>query len=156
MFRLINFCILILCFNYAFAQQGNKTSAEKEKTNTREEIKTELHNLILDWESVNPERFYNHFLHNNDFVVATQGKLITEPKAILDTIKVHLADQKSQKIKLIDSKIYVINAKAAVVSASATTDITFKNGKVLRGVPFAVTMLYIKKNGSWKITQYHN
>ena len=44
---------------------------------------------------------------------------------------------------------------AAVISLASMGEITFKNGAEMKA-PFALTILWVKKDGEWKVAHYHN
>ncbi len=48
-----------------------------------------------------------------------------------------------------------INKEAAVLSAAKVTTITFKNGAQIT-MPYAWTLLIVKRDGKWKIAHAHN
>jgi hypothetical protein len=79
--------------------------------------------------------------------------LLTDPNALRDTINAHLSMMEKQSIEPVDEKIYVINNDAVVVSMSKVTTITFKNG-VQFTMPYAWTMLIVRRDGEWKIVKY--
>ena len=57
--------------------------------------------------------------------------------------------------KTIAEKIFIINSEAAVISISRIVTITFKNDSQIN-MPYALTMLLVKREGKWKIAHYHN
>jgi uncharacterized protein (TIGR02246 family) len=66
-----------------------------------------------------------------------------------------MAFMKNQNIKSVADKIFVINKDAVVISTSKMTTITFKNDNQIT-MPYALTMLLVKRDGKWKIAHYHN
>jgi ketosteroid isomerase-like protein len=86
---------------------------------------------------------------------ATQGQLLTNPIALRDTINKHLGMVEKQSIKTNAERIFVINKDAVVLSAGKVTTITFKNGAQIT-MPYAWTLLIVKRDGKWKIAHIHN
>ena len=128
---------------------------EEDKKAVASEIHQFMDSLTAAFESVTPERVFNYFLQTDEFAVASQGNLITNPSALLDTMKVHMAVMKTQTGKTIAEKIFIINSDAAVISISRIGTITFKNDSQIN-MPYALTMLLVKREGKWKIAHYHN
>jgi len=122
-------------------------------------VETEIHQSIafVDavCESPSPDTYYNYFLHTDELAVATLGQLVTNPAALRDTINKHMGMMEKQSIKTNAEKIYVINKEAAVMSAAKVTTITFKNGAQIT-MPYAWTMLLLKRDVEWKIAHIHN
>ena len=81
--------------------------------------------------------------------------MVTNPTAVRDTINKHMGMLEKQSIKTIAEKIYVINKEAAVLSAAKVTTITLKNGAQMT-MPYAWTLLLVKRDGEWKIAHVHN
>jgi ketosteroid isomerase-like protein len=119
------------------------------------EILQFMDSLIVAFNSVSAENVFNYFLKTDEFVVATQGRLIVNPNALLDTMKVHLAVMEKQETKNEMDKIFVITKDAAVISTSKIVTLTFKSGGEVT-MPYALTMLLVKREGDWKIAHYHN
>jgi ketosteroid isomerase-like protein len=127
--------------------------------NDKKLVETEIHQFMdsLDaaFESVSPDRVFNYFLQTDEFVVASQGNLMTNPSALLDTMKVHMAFMKNQVAKPIAEKIFIISKDVVVISTSKVATVTLKNESQFT-VPYALTMLLVKRDGKWKIAHYHN
>lgn len=152
--RTLNLLIIVMIFISLSCTQKTVLSEEDKKA-----VETEIHqfmdSLNVAFESLTPERVFNYFLQTDEFAVASQGNLITNPSALLDTMKVHMAFMKTQTGKTIDEKIFIINSDAAVISISRIGTITFKNESQIN-MPYALTMLLLKREGKWKIAHYHN
>jgi ketosteroid isomerase-like protein len=152
--KTLNLLIIVMIFISLSCTQKTVLSEEDKKA-----VETEIHqfmdSLTAAFESVTPERVFNYFLQTDEFVVASQGNLITKPSALLDTMKVHMAFMKNQTGKTIAEKIFIINSDAAVISISRIGTITFKNDSQIN-MPYALTMLLVKREGKWKIAHYHN
>lgn len=125
----------------------------------RKAVENEIHDFMSSVEAVanssSTDKYFNCFLHTDELAFATQGQLVTNPLALRDTINKHLAMVEKQSIKTNTEKIYVINKETAVISAAKVTTITFKNGGQIT-MPFAWTMLLVKRDGEWKIAHIHN
>lgn len=152
--RTLHLLIIVMIFISLSCTQKTVLSEEDKKA-----VETEIHqfmdSLNVAFESLTPERVFNYFLQTDEFAVASQGNLITDPSALLDTMKVHMAFMKTQTGKTIDEKIFIINSDAAVISISRIGTITFKNESQIN-MPYALTMLLLKREGKWKIAHYHN
>lgn len=152
--KTLNLLFIVMIFiSLSCTQKTVLTEGDKKVVVT--EIHQFMDSLIVAFESVTPERVFNYFLQTDEFVVASQGNLITKPSALLDTMKVHMAFMKNQTGKTEAEKIFVINSDAAVISISRIGTITFKNDSQIN-MPYALTMLLVKREGKWKIAHYHN
>jgi len=152
--KTLNLLIIVMIFISLSCTQKTVLSEEDKKA-VEAEIHQFMDSLTAAFESVTPERVFNYFLQTDEFVVASQGNLITKPSALLDTMKVHMAFMKNQTGKTVAEKIFVINKDAAVISISRIGTITFKNESQIN-MPYALTMLLVKREGKWKIAHYHN
>ena len=145
--------LLLLIANFSYTQ--TTVLSEEDKKAVETEIHQYMDSLFKVFETVIPEDVFNLYLQTDEFCVVQQGYLMTNPSALLDTMKVHMATMKNQSIKPVADKIFVINKDAVVISTSKVTTITFKNDSQVT-MPFALTMLLVKREGKWKIAHYHN
>ena len=152
--KTISFLIFIMIFINMSCTQKTKLS-EDDKKMVETEVFQFMDSLVVAFNSVSAENVFNYFLQTDEFVAATQGQLIVNPNALLDTMKVHLAVMENQETKNVMDKIFVITKDAAVISTSKIVAITFKNGNQIT-MPYALTMLLVKREGEWKIVHYHN
>jgi hypothetical protein len=145
--------LVMLIANFSCTQ--TTVLSEEDKKAVETEIHQYMDSLFKVFETVIPEDAFNFYLQTDEFCAATQGYLMTNPSAVLDTMKVHMATMKNQSIKPVADKIFVINKDAVVISTSKVTTITFKNDSQVTA-PFALTMLLVKREGKWKIAHYHS
>lgn len=129
--------------------------SDEDKKLVEAEILEFMDSLVVAFNSVSADNVFKYFLQTEEFVVATQGQLIVNPSSVLDTMKVHMAVMEKQVNKPVMDKIFVISKDAAVISTSKVTTITFKSGGEVT-MPYALTMLLVKRDGKWKIAHYHN
>jgi len=152
--KTLNLLIIVMIFISLSCTQKT-VFTENDKKIVETEIRQFMDSIFAAFESLTPERVYNYFLQTDEFAVASQGNLMTNPSALLDTMKVHMAIMKTQTGKTVAEKIFIINKDAAVISISRIGTITFKNDSQIN-MPYALTMLLVKREGKWKITHYHN
>lgn len=126
----------------------------------KKQVETEVFQFMKEFfpekiEPMDPNKLFSYFLQNDELTVATGGALLTNPSAVLDTMKVHMSIMQKELIKDVDDKIYVVNKEAAVISSSKLITVSFKEGGEIT-IPVAVTMLLVKRDNKWKIVHYHN
>lgn len=152
--KTLNLLIIFMVFISLSCTQKTVLSEEEKKA-----VETEIHQFIASVdatvESLSPDVYYNYFLHTDELAVATMGQLVTSSAALRDTINKHMGMMEKQSIKTNTEKIYVINKEAVVISAAKVSTITFKNGGQIT-MPYAWTMLAVKRDGEWKIAHIHN
>jgi len=146
--------IIIMIFIGLSCTQKSVLS-EKDKKAVENEVHAFMTSIEAAAEKASPEEYFNHFLQTDELAVATLGQLVTNPAAVRDTVNKHLGMMEKQLIKTIAEKIYVINKEAAVLSAAKVTTITLKNGAQMT-MPYAWTLLLVKRDGEWKIAHVHN
>jgi hypothetical protein len=129
--------------------------SEKDKKAVETEIHQFMDSLFIAFESLTPDRVFNLMLQTDELTIASQGYLMTNPSAVLDTMKVHMSFMKNQKTKAVSERIFIISKDAVVISTSKVGTITFKNDSQIN-MPYALTMLLVKREGKWKIAHYHN
>ena len=152
--KTLNLLIIVMIFISLSCTQKTVLSEEDKKA-VETEVRQFIASVDATVESLSPDAYYNYFLHTDELAVATMGQLVTSPAALRDTINAHMGIMEKQSIKTNAEKIYVINKEAAVISAAKVSIITFKNGAQIT-MPYAWTMLLVKRNGEWKIAHIHN
>ena len=152
--KTLNLLIIIMIFISLSCTQKTVLTEEDKKA-----VETEIHQFMDSVETVmespKPDKYFNYFLHTDELAVASMGQLFTKPAALRDTINKHMGMMEKQTIKTNAEKIYIINKEAVVMSAAKVTTITFKNGAQI-SMPYAWTMLLVKRDGEWKIAHIHN
>ena len=152
--KTLNLLIIVMIFISLSCTQKTVLSEEDKKA-----VETEIHQFMTSVEASlqtpSPDEYFNYFLQTDELAVASQGQLFTNPAAVRDTINKHLGMMEKQSIKTNTEKIYVVNKEAAVLSAAKVTTITFKNGAQIT-MPYAWTLLIVKRDGKWKIAHAHN
>ena len=152
--KTLNLLIIIMIFISLSCTQKTVLSEEDKKA-----VETEIHQFMASVEASlqtpSPDEYFNYFLQTDELAVATLGQLVTNPAAVRDTVNKHLGMIEKQSIKTNAERIYVINKEAAVLSAAKVTTITFKNGAQIT-MPYAWTLLIVKRDGKWKIAHAHN
>lgn len=152
--KTLSFLIIVMIFiSLSCTQEIGFTENDKKIVET--EIYQFMDSLVDAFNSVSAERVFSYMLQTDELAIATQGSLMANPLDILDTMKVHLSGMLRQDNKPVMDKIFVINKDAAVISTSKVTTITFKNDSQIT-MPYALTMLLVKREGKWKIAHYHN
>jgi uncharacterized protein (TIGR02246 family) len=152
--KTLNLLIIVMIFISLSCTQKTVLSEKDKKA-----VETEIHQFMTSVEASlqtpSPDEYFNYFLQTDELAVASQGQLFTNPAAVRDTINKHLGMMEKQSIKTNTEKIYVVNKEAAVLSAAKVTTITFKNGAQII-MPYAWTLLIVKRDGKWKIAHAHN
>ena len=151
--KTLNLLIIVMILIGLSCTKETSFSDENKKL-VETEILEFMDSLVVAMNSVSADDVFKYFLQTEEFVVATQGQLIVNPSSVLDTMKVHLAVMEKQVNKPVMDKIFVISKDAAVISTSKVTTITFKSGGEVT-MPYALTMLLVKRDGKWKIAHYH-
>ena len=152
--KTLNLLIIVMILIGLSCTKETSFSDENKKL-VETEILEFMDSLVVAMNSVSADDVFKYFLQTEEFVVATQGQLIVNPSSVLDTMKVHLAVMEKQVNKPVMDKIFVLSKDAAVISTSKVATITFKSGGEVT-MPYALTMLLVKRDGKWKIAHYHN
>ena len=152
--KTLNLLIIVMILIGLSCTKETSFSDENKKL-VETEILEFMDSLVVAMNSVSADNVFKYFLQTEEFVVATQGQLVVNPSSVLDTMKVHLAVMEKQVNKPVMDKIFVISKDAAVITTSKVTTITFKSGGEVT-MPYALTMLLVKRDGKWKIAHYHN
>jgi hypothetical protein len=152
--KTLNLLIIIMIFISLSCTQKTVLS-EGDKKIVETEVHQFMDSLFIAFESLIPDKVFNLMLQTDELTIASQGYLMTNPSAVLDTMKVHMSFMKRQTTKAVSERIFIISKDAVVISTTKVGTITFKNDSQI-SMPYALTMLLVKREGKWKIAHYHN
>ncbi len=142
-----------ILFSVSSAQKAELS--EKEKDQVKNEIRQFMNEMDAAASTVDEQAYANMFIQTDELAVASQGKLFPSFDAVRDTIHAHMSMMQKQNIETTGEQIFVIDKEHAVITTSKATKATLKNGAEIE-MPYALTILLVKRNDEWKIAHYHN
>ena len=107
------------------------------------------------WRAADIDRGMSYFYDSPDLVFAMEGAL-THGYADLDAIvRTEMASVASQEIKFIDSETTVLAPDAVCITEAATFTATDTAGVTTPEATFAITTIWMRRGGEWKIHMSH-
>jgi uncharacterized protein (TIGR02246 family) len=94
-------------------------------------------------------------LPDPDFMAATQGSLWRNQAECLNVIRPYMARLKSQQIHYNENHIKVLSPDIAVQACLGTISATDTTGITSAPVPYALTAVWVKRDGKWYVLQFH-
>jgi len=139
-----------------WAVQNDKTDISKEQQTVIEKAILKVHSEMMKaGENRDAEALFSHVLEMNKGVIIQDGVISTTRREALDTTKQGLQGLKDISYKYNHKYISVISPTVALWVADGTTSATVIEGGLEINVFFAESIIFVKKDGQWKVFHAH-
>jgi hypothetical protein len=146
--------IVLVCVSVVWAVQGNKDPNSIEHQ-VIEKAVLETHNQMTKAEiNLDPEKLFSYIPDFDKGLILQDGRLFKTRQEALDAVKKGLEGITQLKRVYEQTYVTVISPQTALLTAQGTTTVTLSDGRVFSG-PFAVSTLYVLRDGSWKALHGH-
>ena len=105
-------------------------------------------------EQLNPEKLYDMIIEGGTGTIIQDGKVLTRQEA-LDSTKRAYEGISSQKIEFTQQNVKVLSPETAIFTGMGKSVVTTNSGETFTR-DFAVTSVFILKDGEWKIVHGHH
>ena len=105
-------------------------------------------------EQLNPEKLYDMIIEGGTGTIIQDGKVLTRQEA-LDSTKRAYEGISSQKIEFTQQNVKVLSPEIAVFTGMGKSVVTTNTGETFTR-NFAVTSVFVLKDGEWKIIHGHH
>ena len=139
------------------ACQPNTTELTEEQ---RAELTAEVSAINSEfwdvWREADVARGMSYYKDSPDFVLAISGQLIRGFSEFNDMAAAVFANVESQTITIDDSQTTVLGPNAAVVVEHVTYTQTDTEGVTGPEYTAAITSIWVRHEGEWKVGHFHN
>jgi uncharacterized protein (TIGR02246 family) len=153
-----NICKIILvlaCVSAAWAVQGNKGAISIEQQQAIEKAVLETHTQMAQADNnLDADKFFSYILDFDKGLIIQDGRLLKTRQEAYDTVKKGLEGISQLNRIYEQTYVTVISPETALLTTQGTSTVTLSDGRVLEG-PFAVSMVYVLRNGQWKVLHGH-
>jgi len=139
-----------------WAIQGDKNAISPEQQKAIEKAILQVHSdMVKAAESMDANALYSHVLDMNKGVIVQDGTILKTRQEALDVTKQGLQGFKDISYKFNQKHITVISPTIALWVADGTTSATIiEDGREIN-VAFAETIVFVQKDGQWKVLHAH-
>ncbi len=150
---------IILVFSFisvVWAVQDNPSpiSAKQQKAIEKEILKVHVE-MVKAAENSDAEGLFSHVLDECKGVIVQDGRIMMTRQESLDATKQGLNGLKDLSYKFNRKNITVISPTTALWVADGTTSATVIESGLEINVSFAESIVFVKKDGQWKILHAH-
>lgn len=147
--------LVLVCVPVVWAMQGTKDSIPIEQQQAIEKAVLENHIQMTKAENnLDVEKFFSFILDFDKGLIIQDGRLLKTRQEAYDAVKKGFEGISKVERVYEQNYVTVISPEAALFTANGTTTVTLSDGRVLSG-PFAVSMVYVLRDGQWKMLHGH-
>lgn len=104
--------------------------------------------------ALDAEKFFSYIPDFDKGLVIQDGTVFKTRQEALDTVKAGFQGISGVKRMYDQTYVTVISPEAALLTARGTSSVTLSDGRILNG-PFAVSSLFVLRDGQWKLLHGH-
>jgi len=104
--------------------------------------------------ALDAEKFFSYILDFDKGLIIQDGMVFKTRQEALDTVKAGFQGISGIKRAYDRTHVTVISPEAALLTAQGTSSVTLSDGRIFSG-PFAVSSLFVLRDGQWKLLHGH-
>jgi ketosteroid isomerase-like protein len=145
--------LVLACVSIVTALQGNRDSGMDEAAIEKAVLKVN-DEMIQASNNLDADKFFEYILDTNKGLIIQDGILFKTHQEAYDVVKKGF--EAFSKLQRSFNQIYVtvISSNTALLTGTGTTRATLKDGQTITA-PFAVSLVFVLKDGQWKLLQGH-
>ncbi|MBN2020174.1 MAG: nuclear transport factor 2 family protein [Sedimentisphaerales bacterium] len=155
MTKVYKIILVLACVSIAWAVESDKSTipVEQQQAIEKEVLKTHTQMAGAN-DSQDTEKFFSFILDFDKGLIIRDGRLFKTKQEAFDAVKKGFEGISKTERVYEQRYVAVISPETALFTANGTATITFSDGRIL-SVPFAVSMVYVLRDGQWKMLQGH-
>jgi uncharacterized protein (TIGR02246 family) len=147
--------LVLACVSAVWAVQSKPPQAGDEQQKAIEKAVLEVHAGMMEAEkSRNAEKFFEFIADFDKGLIIQDGTLFKTRQEALDVVKAGFQRISRAERKYDQTYVTVLSPQAALVTASGTVTATTTDGQTISS-QFAASMVFVQKDGQWKLLQGH-
>ncbi len=151
----VKIALVFLCVSVVWAAQNSTPRAADEQQKAIEKAVLEVHAKMMEAEkNRDMDRFFSYIQDFDKGCIIQDGRLFKTRKEALDAVKEPFQRLSKVERKYDQMYVTVISPEAALLTGTGTVSVTTSDGQTLAG-PFAVSMVFVVRDGQWKLLQGH-
>ncbi len=147
--------LVLVCVSVVLAAQNDKTSIPlgQQKAIEKAVLKTHMQMTQAD-SSLDANKFFSYILDFNKGLIMQDGRLFKTRQEAFEVVKTGFEGISRLKRTYEQTHVTVISPQTALLTAQGTSTVTLTDGRTFSG-PFAVSMIYVLRDGKWKVLHGH-
>jgi len=147
--------LVLACVSIVWAAPMSQTDTTVQQQKAIEKAVLDTHAKMTEAEkSLDAEKFFAYITDYDKGLIIQDGTLFKTRQEALDTVRAGF--ERVAKVERAYDQMYVtvLSPEAALLTAKGTSSVTLSDGRTLAG-PFAASMVFVLRNGQWKLLQGH-
>jgi uncharacterized protein (TIGR02246 family) len=146
---------ILACVSVVLAVQNEKTTVPLEQQQAIEKavLKTHIQMSQAD-NSLDADKFFSYILDFDKGLIIQDGRLFKTRQEAYEAVKEGFEGISQLKRTYEQTYVTVISPEAALLTARGTSTVTLSDGQTFSG-PFAVSLVYVLRDGHWKVLHGH-
>lgn len=147
--------LFLICASAVWAVQSDKSAISLEQQKTIEKAVLETHIQMTQADNnLDVDKFFSYILDFDKGLIIQDGRLFQTRQEAFEVVKKGF--ERISQLKRIYEQTYVtvISLETALLTAQGTSAFVLSDGQTFSS-PFAVSMVYVLRNGQWKVLHGH-
>jgi hypothetical protein len=146
--------LVLACVSVVWATQSTKDSSiEQQQAIEKAVLETQAQMTEAEI-NLDTEKLFSYIPDFDKGLILQDGRLFKTRQEALDAVKKGFKGITQLKRVYEQTYVTVISPQTALLTAQGTTTVTLSDGRVFSG-PFAMSTLYVLRDGSWKALHGH-
>jgi len=147
--------LVLACVSVAWAVQNDKgdTTAEQQQAIEKAVLKTHIQMTQAD-NNLDVDKFFSYILDFDKGLIIQDGRLFQTRQEAYEVVKKGFEGISQLKRSYEQTHVTVISPETALLTAQGTSTVTLSDGQTFSS-PFAVSMVYVLRDGQWKVLHGH-
>jgi uncharacterized protein (TIGR02246 family) len=147
--------LVLTCVSVVWAVQSKPAAAPDDQQKAIEKAVLEVHAKMAEAEKNRDiDKFFSFIPDFDKGCIIQDGVLFKTRQEALDAVKAGFQRLSKVERKYDQMYVTVISPEAALLTGTGTIAVTTSDGQTLGG-PFAVSMVFVVRDGQWRLLQGH-
>ena len=151
--------VVLACASVVWAAQSNlqsePTGISVEQQKAIEKAVLQVHAQMMQADKDrDTDKFFAPILDSDKGPILQDGTLFKTRQEALDMVRAGYAQTVKMERTYDQTYVTVLSPQTAILAATGTSSATLTDGRVV-GAPFAVSMVFVLRDGQWKVAQGH-
>jgi hypothetical protein len=147
--------LVLACVSVVWAVQGNSAPVGSADQKAIEKAVLEVHAKIIEAEkNRDADRFFSYVPDFDTGLIIQDGTLFKTRQEAFDAIKTGFQGVAKIERKFNQTYVTVLSPESALLTATGVATVTTSDGRTF-GSPFATSMVFVVREGQWKLLQGH-
>jgi uncharacterized protein (TIGR02246 family) len=152
---IVRVLIILVCVSVVWAIQNDRSSMPPDQQQAIEKAVLKSHNQMSQADSnLDVDKFFSYILDFDKGFIIQDGRLFRTRQEAYEAVKKGFEGISQLKRTYEQTYVTVISPETALLTAQGTSTVTLSDGQTFSR-PFAVSTVYVLRDGQWKVLHGH-